>query len=54
MSNYDYTSNLKKISIDDLKNLTQTNSLVNDSILNFASKLGSFKNKNLQNLFEKE
>ena len=52
VKNYDVDSNLKKISIDDLKNLTQTNSLVNDSILNFANKVGTFKKKNVKNLFE--
>ncbi len=52
VNNSDYTSNLKKISMEDLKNLTQTNTLVNDSILNFVTKVGSFKKQNLQNLFE--
>ncbi len=52
VNNYDVDSNLKKISIDDLKNLTQTNSLVNDSILNFANKVGTFKKHNVKNLFE--
>lgn len=52
-NNYDFTTNLKKISMDDLKNLTQTNNLVNDSISNFVNKVGSFKKQNLQNIFDK-
>ncbi len=54
VNNYDFTTNIKKISIEDLKNLTQTNTLVNDSILNFVSKVGTFKKQNVQNLFDKE
>lgn len=51
-SNYDYTTNLKKLSLEDLKNLTQTNNLVNDTIINFVGKVGSFKKQNLQTLIE--
>ena len=50
--NYDYTSNLKKISLEDMRNLTQTNNLVNDSILNLLGKVGSFKKQNIQSLIE--
>ena len=50
--NYDYTSNLKKISMDDMKTLTQTNNLVNESIGNFVNKIGSFKKQNLKNIFD--
>ena len=48
--NYDYTTNLKKIKVDDLKNLTQTNNLVNSTIDTFVDKIGSFKKANIQNL----
>lgn len=54
VNNYDFTTNIKKISMEDLKNLTQTNTLVNDSILNFVSKVGTFKKQNVQNMFDKE
>jgi hypothetical protein len=40
--------------MEDLRNLTQTNTLVNDSILTFVNKVGTFKNKNVQNMFDKE
>jgi len=50
--NYDFTSNLKKISMDELKTLTQTNNLVNESIGNFVNKIGSFKKQNLKNIFD--
>ena len=49
-ANYDYTTNLKKIKVDDLKNLTQTNNLVNSTIDTFVDKIGSFKKANIQNL----
>ncbi len=52
INNYDFTTNLKKISMDDLKNLTQTNTMVNNSILNFVNKVGSFKQENLKNLYD--
>ncbi len=51
--NYDISSNLRKISVDDLAILTQTNNLVNESINAFASKVGTFKSTHLpKNLFE--
>jgi len=50
--NYDYTTNLKKLSLEDLKNLTQTNNLVNDTILNFVGKVGTFKKQNIQSLIQ--
>ena len=50
--NYDYTSNLKKLSLDDMKNLTQTNTLVNDTILNLIGKVGNFKKQNIQTLIQ--
>ncbi len=50
--NYDYTSNLKKLSLEDMRNLTQTNNLVNDSIMNFLGKVGNFKKENIQNLID--
>jgi len=50
LNNFDYTSNLKKISIDELKTLTQTNNLVNESIGNFVNKVGAFKKLNVKSL----
>lgn len=50
--NYDYNSNLKKISMDDMKTLTQTNTLVNESIGNFVTKIGSFKTQNLKKIYD--
>lgn len=35
-----------------MRNLTQTNNLVNDSILNLLGKVGSFKKQNIQSLIE--
>lgn len=43
-NNYDTQSNIQKISMEDMKVLTQTNQLVNDSINNFVTKVGGFKN----------
>lgn len=48
--NYDYTTNLKKISMEDLRNLTQTNNLVNNTINSFVDKVGAFKRQNVQNM----
>ena len=48
--NYDYTTNLKRISMDDLKNLAQSNTLVNATIDNFVDKVGTFKQNNVQSL----
>ena len=48
--NYDFTTNLKRISMEDLKNLAQSNNLVNNTIDTFVDKIGTFKNKNIQNL----
>ena len=50
--NYDYTTNLKKLSLEDMKNLTQTNTLVNDTIMNFVGKIGNFKKQNIQSLIQ--
>lgn len=50
--NYDYTTNLKKLSLEDMRNLTQTNSLVNDTIMNFVGKIGIFKKQNIQSLIQ--
>ena len=36
--------------MEDLKNLTQTNNLVNSTINNFVDKVGTFKKQNIQNL----
>jgi hypothetical protein len=52
IQNYDFTSNLKKISMEDLKTLTQTNNLVNDTIGNFVNKIGSFKKQNVRSMFD--
>lgn len=52
--NYDYTSNLRNISLDDLKNLRETNKLVNNTISNFENKIGGFRDKNIQNMFSFE
>ena len=43
LNNFDTDSYLKKISIEDMKVLTQTNNLVNESIFNFVDKIGNFK-----------
>ena len=48
--NYDFTTNLKKISMEDLKNLAQSNNLVNSTIDTFVDKVGSFKRNNVQSL----
>jgi hypothetical protein len=42
-NNFDFTSNLKKLNMEELKQVTQTNSLVNDSIAKFSTKISSFK-----------
>jgi predicted nuclease with TOPRIM domain len=47
IANYDYTTNLKKIKVDELKNLTQTNNLVNSIIDTFVDKICSFKKANI-------
>ena len=36
--------------MDDLKNLAQSNTLVNATIDNFVDKVGTFKNNNVQSL----
>ena len=51
--NYDFTSNLKKISMEDLKNLEQSNNLVNNTIDIFVEKVGSFKKNNQNFILEK-
>lgn len=43
LENFDFNSNLKRISVEDMAGLTQTNSLVNDSINNLINKVSSFK-----------
>jgi hypothetical protein len=48
--NYDFTTHLKRISMEDLKNLAQSNILVNNTIDTFVDKVGPFKTKNFQNL----
>ena len=48
--NYDFTTNLKKISMEDLKNLAQSNNLVNNTIDTFVDKVGTFKRNNVQSL----
>lgn len=48
--NYDFTTNLKKISLEDLKNLAQSNNLVNSTIDTFVDKVGAFKKSNIQSL----
>ena len=48
--NYDFTTNLKKISMEDLRNLEQSNNLVNNTIDTFVEKVGTFKRNNIQNL----
>ena len=48
--NYDFTTNLKRISMEDLKNLAQSNNLVNNTIDTFVDKVGTFKRNNIQNL----
>mmetsp|Transcript_29477 Transcript_29477/g.30593 ORF Transcript_29477/g.30593 Transcript_29477/m.30593 type:complete len:524 (+) Transcript_29477:2-1573(+) len=45
--NYDTSSSLKKISMEDMRVLTQTNSLVNDSINAFVNKVGTFKSNQI-------
>ena len=51
--NYDFTSNLKKISMEDLKNLEQSNNLVNNIIDIFVEKVGTFKKNNQNFILEK-
>ncbi len=51
-TNSDFTSNLKKINIDELRSVTQTNSMVNESIAQLSTKLSSFKKQNNNNLFD--
>ena len=46
--NYDFTTNLKKISMEDLKNLAQSNNLVNSTIDTFVDKVWIFKINNCQ------
>jgi predicted nuclease with TOPRIM domain len=46
-ANYDYTTNLKKVKVDNLKNLTQTNNLVNSTIDTIVYKIKSFKKANI-------
>ena len=48
--NYDFTTSLKKISMEDLKNLAQSNTLVNKTIDTFVDKVGGFKRNNVQSL----
>ncbi|MCQ2818544.1 MAG: hypothetical protein MJ252_14845 [archaeon] len=50
--NYDTTSNLKKLKMEDLENLTQTNNQVNDTINAFVNKVGTFKKKNASNMID--
>ena len=50
VQNYDYTTNLKKIKMEDLKNLTETNTMVNGTIDNFVDKIGNFKKQNIKNI----
>ena len=38
--------------MDDMKTLTQTNTLVNESIGNFVTKIGSFKTQNLKKIYD--
>ena len=51
-TNFDFTSNIKKINIDELRSVTQTNTLVNESIAQLSTKLSSFKKQNNSNLFD--
>ena len=48
--NYDFTTNLKRISMEDLKNLAQSNNIINSTIDTFVDKIGSFKRSNVQSL----
>ena len=50
IKNYDFTTNLKRISMEDLKNLAQSNNLVNSTIDTFVDKVGTFKRNNVQAL----
>jgi len=43
MTNYDYTSQLKKININDIIALTNTNVNVNESLSNFLNKINLVK-----------
>lgn len=54
MKNFDTSSSLKKISMEDMNVLTQTNTLVNDSINAFVSKVGAFKSTQLPKSFLEE
>jgi len=48
----DFSSNIKKFEIDDLRTLSRTNDLVSESISNFVSKVSSFKRENISSLME--
>ena len=50
VQNYDYTTNLKKIKMEDLKNLAETNTMVNGTIDTFVDKIGNFKKQNIKNI----
>jgi hemoglobin-like flavoprotein len=50
-NNSDFTSNLKKLNMEELKQVTQTNSLVNDSIAKFSTKISSFKKLTNSDIF---
>jgi hypothetical protein len=38
--------------MEDMRVLTQTNSMVNESIGNFLTKIASFKKQNMQTMFD--
>ena len=49
---YDFTTNLKRISMEDLKNLAQSNNLVNSTIDTFMDKVGAFKQSNIDKMLK--
>ena len=53
LKNFDTSSSLKKISMDDMRVLTQTNNLVNESVNHFVNKVGAFKSNQIpKNILE--
>jgi chromosome segregation ATPase len=49
---YDFTTNLKRISMEDLKNLEQSNNMVNSTIETFMDKVGTFKQSNIEKMLK--
>lgn len=50
LANYDVSSNIKRINLDDIKSVSESNNVVNRSISNMVDKLADFKKKNAKQL----